>query len=53
RSWRVRWSAANKFHDLCAALGGEVANETLCGAYESLLQDGEAEVRTAAENTCR
>lgn len=45
RSWRVRWSAANKFHELCASLGGDVTNEPLCGAYEGLLQDSEAEVR--------
>ncbi|CAN0276280.1 unnamed protein product [Phaeothamnion confervicola] len=24
RSWRVRWSVANKLHDVCAALGPEV-----------------------------
>lgn len=53
RSWRVRWSAAKKFHELCASLGGEVTNESLCGAYETLLQDGEAEVRvgTAVPHT--
>ncbi|CAN0311863.1 unnamed protein product, partial [Laminaria digitata] len=43
-SWRVRWSAANKFHELCAALGGDATNEPMCGAYESLLQDSEPEV---------
>ena len=43
----MRWSAAKKFHELCSSLGGEVTNESLCSAYESLLQDGEAEVRGA------
>lgn len=46
RSWRVRWSIANKFHELCSALGGQVTNDTMCEGYEALLQDSEAEVKT-------
>lgn len=49
RSWRVRWTAAAKFANVIAAydmLPG--AMESLVPAYEKLLQDPEAEVRTAA-----
>jgi serine/threonine-protein phosphatase 2A regulatory subunit A len=49
RSWRVRWTAAAKFKDVIAAydrLPGTM--ESLVPAYEKLLQDPEAEVRTAA-----
>lgn len=46
RSWRVRWSIANKFYELCSALGGQVTNDTMCDGYEALLQDSEAEVKT-------
>lgn len=49
RSWRVRWTAAAKFADLVQAydrLPG--AMDALVPAYEKLLQDPEAEVRTAA-----
>lgn len=49
RSWRVRWTAAAKFADAISAydeLPG--AMESLVPAYEKLLQDPEAEVRTAA-----
>ena len=49
RSWRVRWTAAAKFADVITAydeLPG--AMESLVPAYEKLLQDPEAEVRTAA-----
>lgn len=49
RSWRVRWTAASKFADVVAAfsdLSGAV--DSLITAYEKLLQDPEAEVRTAA-----
>eukprot|EP00501_MAST-03F_sp_TOSAG23-6_P000270 GSMAST32.ASY1.ANO1.276.1 assembled CDS len=38
-SWRVRWSVANQFVELCTPLGH---------IFQSLLQDDEAEVRTAA-----
>lgn len=49
RSWRVRWTAAAKFADVISAydsLPGAI--ESLLPAYEKLLQDPEAEVRTAA-----
>jgi len=49
RSWRVRWTAASKFNEAVHAfsfLTGAVAE--LIPAYEKLLQDTEAEVRTAA-----
>lgn len=49
RSWRVRWTAAAKFADVISAynqLPGTM--ESLVPAYEKLLQDPEAEVRTAA-----
>lgn len=49
RSWRVRWTAASRFAavvDAFAPLSG--AMDALVPAYEKLLQDPEAEVRTAA-----
>mmetsp|Transcript_11423 Transcript_11423/g.12707 ORF Transcript_11423/g.12707 Transcript_11423/m.12707 type:complete len:607 (-) Transcript_11423:318-2138(-) len=49
RSWRVRWTAASKFAEVVAAfekLPGTM--DTLIPAYEKLLQDPEAEVRTSA-----
>eukprot|EP00978_Attheya_sp_CCMP212_P005656 scaffold12688_cov49-Attheya_sp.AAC.2 len=49
RSWRVRWTAASKFADVIHAfeeLPG--AMDELVAAYEKLLQDPEAEVRSAA-----
>jgi serine/threonine-protein phosphatase 2A regulatory subunit A len=49
RSWRVRWTAASKFAEVVHAfttLHG--AMDTLVPNYEKLLQDPEAEVRTAA-----
>ena len=49
RSWRVRWTAAAKFADVIAAYDGlPDAMDSLVPAYERLLQDPEAEVRTAA-----
>jgi serine/threonine-protein phosphatase 2A regulatory subunit A len=49
RSWRVRWTAASKFADVIAAFDGVPdAMDSLVPAYEKLLQDPEAEVRTAA-----
>ncbi len=50
RSWRVRWSAADGWNLICENLHKWVANpaETLGGAFEQLMQDGEAEVRAAA-----
>lgn len=44
RSWRVRWTAASKFASVVANFDDTV----LIDAYEKLLQDPEAEVRTAA-----
>jgi serine/threonine-protein phosphatase 2A regulatory subunit A len=49
RSWRVRWTAASKFHEAVQAfsfLPGAVSD--LIPAFEKLLQDPEAEVRSAA-----
>ena len=49
RSWRVRWTAASKFADVVTAYDGlENAADFLVAAYEKLLNDPEAEVRTAA-----
>lgn len=49
RSWRVRWTAASKFALVVKAfssLNGTM--DALVPAYEKLLQDPEAEVRTSA-----
>ncbi len=49
RSWRVRWTAASKFASVVAAFKDlEGSMDSLVPAYEKLLQDPEAEVRTAA-----
>jgi len=49
RSWRVRWTAAAKFADVVAAYDNlPKTMDSLVPAYEKLLQDPEAEVRTAA-----
>lgn len=51
RSWRVRWTAGSKFANVVHAfkdLEGNYAIDTLVPAYERLLQDPEAEVKTAA-----
>lgn len=49
RSWRVRWTAAAKFADVVAAFDQlPDTMDYLVPAYEKLLQDPEAEVRTAA-----
>jgi serine/threonine-protein phosphatase 2A regulatory subunit A len=58
RSWRVRWTVASQFSGVVEAYdpiqsssnGRLVIMEILLPAYEKLLQDPEAEVRTAA--TC-
>jgi serine/threonine-protein phosphatase 2A regulatory subunit A len=49
RSWRVRWTAASKFAAVIQAYD-VLPNvmDSLVPAYEKLLQDPEAEVRTAA-----
>eukprot|EP00566_Odontella_aurita_P008355 CAMPEP_0113564216 /NCGR_PEP_ID=MMETSP0015_2-20120614/21495_1 /TAXON_ID=2838 /ORGANISM="Odontella" /LENGTH=667 /DNA_ID=CAMNT_0000466271 /DNA_START=185 /DNA_END=2188 /DNA_ORIENTATION=- /assembly_acc=CAM_ASM_000160 len=49
RSWRVRWTAASKFADVVGAFSDlPNAVDSLVPAFEKLLQDPEAEVRTAA-----
>ena len=49
KSWRVRYMVADKFCDLSTAMGGqEVKSDELVDKYVRLLQDEEAEVRTAA-----
>lgn len=48
RSWRVRWSLACRLHELCEPLGVQVTNNSLSVVFESLLNDSEAEVRSAA-----
>ena len=49
RSWRVRWTAASKFASVVRAFSPlEGTMDALVPAYEKLLQDPEAEVRTAA-----
>jgi serine/threonine-protein phosphatase 2A regulatory subunit A len=49
RSWRVRWTAASKFASVVHAYSGlDDSMDALVPAYEKLLQDPEAEVRTAA-----
>ena len=49
RSWRVRWTAAAKFASVIRAYDPlPDAMDSLVPAYEKLLQDPEAEVRTAA-----
>ena len=50
KSWRVRYMVADKFCELCLAMGGgpEVKSDELVDKYVRLLQDEEAEVRTAA-----
>jgi len=49
KSWRVRWITACKFADVVNVFGKiENAMDFLISSYEKLLQDPEAEVRTAA-----
>lgn len=49
RSWRVRWTAASKFAIVIDAFKElEGTMDTLIPAYEKLLEDPEAEVKTAA-----
>eukprot|EP01130_Rhizamoeba_saxonica_P014485 TRINITY_DN6336_c0_g1_i1.p1 TRINITY_DN6336_c0_g1~~TRINITY_DN6336_c0_g1_i1.p1 ORF type:complete len:347 (-),score=65.06 TRINITY_DN6336_c0_g1_i1:108-1148(-) len=53
-SWRVRWMVANRFSDLCSAVGPELSNNLLLDKYVCLLKDNESEVRSAAaENISR
>lgn len=49
RSWRVRWTAASKFASVVKAFSSiNNTMDALVPAYEKLLQDPEAEVRTSA-----
>ena len=48
RAWRVRWSVCNRLGELGAACGVDAATRRLLPAYEIMLNDAEAEVRTAA-----
>ncbi|EEC44256.1 predicted protein [Phaeodactylum tricornutum CCAP 1055/1] len=49
RSWRVRWTTAAKFSEVISAYGRlPDVMDSLVQGYEKLLQDPEAEVRTAA-----
>jgi serine/threonine-protein phosphatase 2A regulatory subunit A len=49
RSWRVRWTAASKFALVVKAFSSlNDSMDALVPAYEKLLQDPEAEVRTSA-----
>ena len=49
RSWRVRWTAASKFAEVIEAFAElDGTMDSLIPAYEKLLQDPEAEVKTAA-----
>mmetsp|Transcript_3550 Transcript_3550/g.7107 ORF Transcript_3550/g.7107 Transcript_3550/m.7107 type:complete len:616 (-) Transcript_3550:517-2364(-) len=49
KSWRVRYMVADKFCDLTKAAGKEGKNRAeMVNIFVQLLQDGEAEVRTAA-----
>lgn len=48
RSWRVRWSLACRLNELCEPLGSTLTNNCLSAVFESLLNDSEAEVRSAA-----
>eukprot|EP00804_Cyclotella_cryptica_P026740 CCRYP_007957-RB/>CCRYP_007957-RB protein AED:0.03 eAED:0.03 QI:962/1/1/1/0.5/0.66/3/98/496 len=49
RSWRVRWTAASKFASVVQAFSPfKGTMDALVPAYEKLLQDPEAEVRTSA-----
>lgn len=47
-SWRVRYMVADKFCDLQKAVGPDITRTDLVTAFQSLLKDTEAEVRSAA-----
>uniref|UniRef100_A0A336M5T6 Protein phosphatase PP2A regulatory subunit A n=1 Tax=Culicoides sonorensis TaxID=179676 RepID=A0A336M5T6_CULSO len=47
-SWRVRYMVAEKFTDLQKAVGPEITKTDLVPAFQFLLKDSEAEVRTSA-----
>ena len=48
KSWRVRWSLALQLPDICVAMGERATNDHLAVAFEALLNDAEAEVRSAS-----
>lgn len=48
KSWRVRYVVAEHFCALVERLGVDVTRVEMVPTYVALLQDGEAEVRTAA-----
>jgi hypothetical protein len=48
RSWRVRWSVANRFAEVAESAGRALTASQLLAPFERLLSDGEAEVRTTA-----
>jgi serine/threonine-protein phosphatase 2A regulatory subunit A len=48
KSWRVRWSVANRFSEVARAFGAKAVSETLMSVFEKLAGDPEAEVRVAA-----
>uniref|UniRef100_A0A672SFB6 Serine/threonine-protein phosphatase 2A 65 kDa regulatory subunit A beta isoform-like n=1 Tax=Sinocyclocheilus grahami TaxID=75366 RepID=A0A672SFB6_SINGR len=50
KSWRVRYMVADKFSELQKAVGPEITKTDLVPAFQNLLKDCEAEVRTAAAN---
>lgn len=47
-SWRVRYMVADKFCELQNAVGTDITRTDLVSAFQSLLKDTEAEVRSAA-----
>jgi serine/threonine-protein phosphatase 2A regulatory subunit A len=53
KSWRVRYMIADKFCDLCSSFGeSEAKSDEIVDSFVRLLQDDEAEVRTAAAARC-
>lgn len=52
-SWRVRWSVANRFPEICEVVSPETVNTSMCDCFSALLEDSEAEVRTSATSKVR
>lgn len=52
-SWRVRWSVANRFPEICEVVSPETVNSSMCDCFSTLLEDSEAEVRTSATSKVR
>lgn len=44
KSWRVRWSVANKLKGVCKSIGEQSTNNSLVTSFENLLTDSEPEV---------